>query len=116
MASQLKLHIANLQANAHMASKNYKDFVEANETFKEGFNEGGKEMQPLRKAAIVTCMDSREQLLTLAALPCIARPLALATWPTVPKLAFICLLLEVSVWPSAGVAVDKFLGLKASLV
>ena len=80
--SRLKLHVAHLQVNAHMAGKNYTDFVEANESFKKGFNEGGKEMPPVRKAAILTCMDSREQLPTLPPLPFIAHPIALATWPT----------------------------------
>ena len=76
LASRLKLHIANLQVDAHMASKNYKDFVEANETFKEGFNEGGKELPPARKATILTCMDAREQLPSVPLWPFIAHPIA----------------------------------------
>ena len=94
--SPLKLHAAHLQVNAHMATKNYKDFVEANETFKKGFNEGGKEMPPARKAAILTCMDSRDQLPPLPALPLMTQPIALATWPTVPRLAFTCLMTDQS--------------------
>ena len=79
-----------------MASKSYKDFVGANESFKKGFNERGLEMLPVRKATILTCMDAREQLPTLPALPFIVRVTALANWPTVPRLAFTSLMADQS--------------------